>query len=71
MTYENWIKDYIKKFGYAPTISELHNLYTKGILKLSDSEENTLIKEYNNYLKLGYYNYYYNNGNSYKKLKIK
>ena len=54
------IKKYIKKFGYTPSISELHNLYTKGILRLSDNEENTLIKEYNIYLKKGYYNYHYN-----------
>ena len=41
-------------------MNELHNLYTKGILRLSDNEENTLIKEYNIYLKKGYYNYHYN-----------
>lgn len=54
------IKKYIKKYGYTPSILELHNLYTRGILRLSDSEENTLIKQYNNYLELGYYNYHYN-----------
>ena len=63
---EEIIKDYIKKFGYAPNISELHKLHTRGVLNLSESEENTLIKQYNKYLKLGYYNYYYNN----KKLKL-
>jgi len=57
---KKFIKEYIKKFGYNPSMNELHNLYTKGILRLSDNEENTLIKEYNIYLKKGYYNYHYN-----------
>lgn len=58
---KKFIKEYIKKFGYNPSMKELHNLYTRGILSLSDSEENTLIKEYSTYLELGYNNYYYNN----------
>tara|TARA_R100000541_G_scaffold31891_1_gene40716 strand:- start:584 stop:781 length:198 start_codon:yes stop_codon:yes gene_type:complete len=58
---KKFIKEYIKKFGYNPNIYELHNLYTQGVLRLSDIEENTLIKEYSTYLELGYYNYYYNN----------
>ena len=39
------IKRYVEKFGYTPTISELHSLYTQGVLRLSDLEENTLIRE--------------------------
>jgi hypothetical protein len=58
---KKFIKEYIKKFGYNPSMNELHNLYTQGVLRLSDSEENTLIKEYSTYLELGYNNYYYNN----------
>ena len=45
------IKKYKEKFGYIPTIYELHNLYTQGMLKLTDDEENTLIKEYNTKIK--------------------
>lgn len=44
------IKRYIKKFGYLPTIFELYNLYTQGSLKLTDQEENELIKQYNQQL---------------------
>tara|TARA_B100000424_G_scaffold246372_1_gene218001 strand:- start:677 stop:832 length:156 start_codon:yes stop_codon:yes gene_type:complete len=39
------IKRYKKKFGYIPTIYELYNLYSQGILKLNDKEENDLIKQ--------------------------
>ena len=45
------IKRYIKKFGYSPTISELYDLYTQGMLKLSDRDENELIKKYNQQVK--------------------
>jgi len=38
------IKRYIKKFGYVPTIYELYNLYTQGLLKLNDKQENELIQ---------------------------
>ena len=31
-----------------PTIKELYNLYTRGELRLTDDEENTLIKEFEN-----------------------
>ena len=40
------IKKYIKKFGYTPTIHELHNLHSKGLLILSDKDENELKKEF-------------------------
>ena len=42
------IKKYVEKFGYTPSISELYNLYTQGALRLSDIEENTLIREFEN-----------------------
>ena len=42
------IKRYEEKFGYTPTIYELHNLYTRGVLRLSDNEENALIIEFEN-----------------------
>ena len=40
------IKKYKKKFGYSPTINELMNLYSKGLLILSDKDENELKKEF-------------------------
>ena len=40
------IKKYKKKFGYTPTIYELNNLYSKGLLILSDKDENELKKEF-------------------------
>jgi hypothetical protein len=40
------IKRYEKKYGYRPTIFELHNLYTQGYLNLSDIEENQLLREF-------------------------
>ena len=42
------IEKYEKKYGYMPTIKELYNLYTQGELRLTDDEENTLIKEFEN-----------------------
>lgn len=44
---ETIIKNYKEKFGYSPSIFELHNLYMQGSLLLSDNEENILIKEFN------------------------
>ena len=44
---ETIIKNYKEKFGYNPSIFELFNLYIQGFLKLSDNEENILIKEFN------------------------
>jgi len=41
------IEKYEKKYGYMPTIKELYNLYIQGELRLTDHEENTLIKEFN------------------------
>lgn len=38
------IKRYLKQFGYNPTIAELHDLYTRGLMRLSDNEENALLK---------------------------
>tara|TARA_R110000751_G_scaffold43326_1_gene100017 strand:+ start:495 stop:644 length:150 start_codon:yes stop_codon:yes gene_type:complete len=40
------IKKYKKKFGYSPSIYELINLYSKGLLILSDRDENELKKEF-------------------------
>ena len=40
------IKKYIKKFGYTPSVYELMNLYSKGLLILSDRDENELKKEF-------------------------
>tara|TARA_B110000046_G_C12907885_1_gene361542 strand:- start:459 stop:608 length:150 start_codon:yes stop_codon:yes gene_type:complete len=40
------IKKYKKKFGYSPSIYELMNLYSKGLLILSDKDENELKKEF-------------------------
>ncbi len=40
------LKKYKKKFGYTPTIYELMNLYSKGLLVLSDKNENELKKEF-------------------------
>jgi len=40
------IKKYKKKFGYIPSIYELMNLYSKGLLILSDKDENELKKEF-------------------------
>jgi hypothetical protein len=45
---ETIIKRYVKEFGYTPTIPELHSLYAQGMLRLSDLEENTLIRVYKN-----------------------
>lgn len=42
---------YIKKFGYAPSIYELHGLYTQGLLSLSDKEENILLIEFEKHIK--------------------
>ena len=44
---ENFIKKYIKKYGYEPSIYELFNLYTIGELILTDEEENELLKTFN------------------------
>jgi hypothetical protein len=40
------IKKYKKKFGYSPSVYELMNLYSKGLLILSDKDENELKKEF-------------------------
>lgn len=36
-------KKFEKKYGYKPTINELHTLYSMGSLTLTDKEENTII----------------------------
>jgi len=36
-------KKFEKKYGYKPTINELHTLYSMGSLILTDKEENTII----------------------------
>jgi hypothetical protein len=43
---KTFIKNYIKKYGYKPSVFELFNLYNQGELILTDSEENNLIKEF-------------------------
>jgi len=45
---KKFIKNYVEKFGYKPTIFELFNYYTKGMLVLTDSEENSLLLEFEN-----------------------
>ena len=40
-------KDYLKKYGYTPTDSEILNLYFQGELILTDTQENELIKYFN------------------------
>ena len=42
-------KRYRKVFGYTPTLAELKKLYTSGLMRLSDNEENALIKEFETY----------------------
>jgi hypothetical protein len=48
MTTSNTIKkliaNYIKKYGYTPSVYELHSLYTSGSLSLTDKQENELLK---------------------------
>jgi hypothetical protein len=39
-------KDYLKKYGYTPADSEILDLYFSGQLKLTDNQENELIKYY-------------------------
>ena len=41
---KSFIKQYIKKYGYKPTILELFNLYANGSLNLTDKQENEFIK---------------------------
>jgi len=45
---KKFIENYIKKFGYKPTIFELFSLYTQGVLILTDKEENSLLLEFEN-----------------------
>jgi hypothetical protein len=40
---ETIIKWYEEQFGHTPSIYDLRNLYTQGVLNLSDDEENSLI----------------------------
>jgi hypothetical protein len=40
------IKKWIEKYGYSPSIYELHTLYTEGSLNLTNSEENALLSEF-------------------------
>jgi len=40
------INNYIKKYGYKPSIFELFYLYSQGNLILSNSEENSLKIEF-------------------------
>lgn len=40
------IKNYIKKWGYTPTIYELHTLYCQGALSLNAMQENELLAEF-------------------------
>lgn len=42
------INDYQKKYGYTPTIWELHILYTQGELILTDKQENKLLEYFKN-----------------------
>jgi hypothetical protein len=38
---------YLAKYGYTPSDSEILNLYLSGELSLTDSEENELLKYFN------------------------
>lgn len=50
-TMKQIISRYIKKFGYTPSIYELHSLYNQGLLSLSDKQENILLIEFKKHLK--------------------
>ena len=41
---QQFIKKYRKQYGYAPSIYEIYNFYTDGLLNLTDEEEDTLNK---------------------------
>jgi hypothetical protein len=43
---KNLINKYQKKYGYKPSIGELYDLYNQGELILSDVEEDSLIKAF-------------------------
>jgi len=45
---KKFIKNYVEKFGYKPTIFELYNAYNQGVLILTDEEENSLLLEFKN-----------------------
>ena len=38
------INDWLKKYGYTPTIWELHSLYTQGELILTDKQEDEILE---------------------------
>lgn len=40
-------ENYLKKYGYTPTDSEILDLYFQGELILTDEEENKLLKYFN------------------------
>ena len=40
------IEMFEKKYGYKPTIFELYPLYTSGLIFMTNSMENELIKEF-------------------------
>jgi hypothetical protein len=41
---KKFIKNWIKKYGYTPSVWELHGLYTSGELSLTDKEEDELLQ---------------------------
>jgi hypothetical protein len=45
---KKFIKNYVEKFGYKPTIFELFNVYNQGVLILTDEEENSLLLLFKN-----------------------
>jgi hypothetical protein len=40
-------KQYYKVYGYMPTDKEILNLYSQGVLSLTDKQENELLKYFN------------------------
>ena len=40
-------KEYLKKYGYTPTDNEIYILYSNGELRLTDKQENEIIKYFN------------------------
>jgi hypothetical protein len=43
-TIKKLIANYIKKYGYAPSVWGLYDLYASGALSLTDKQENELLK---------------------------
>ena len=44
------IENFKREFGYEPTDSELVSLYQQGELRLTDAQEDALLKHFEDYL---------------------